>query len=126
METVHGCRPEEVDPVAPPPEGKPARTTSFVDANLMHDMVAGRSATGICEFPNKTPIDWFSKRQDQAETATCGSEFVAARQAAERLVDPRHTLRSFGVPLDGPAWMFGDDKSAVTSSAIPHSTLSKR
>lgn len=35
-------------------------------------------------------------------------------------------LRSFGVPLDGPAWLFGDNKSVVTSSTIPHSTLAKR
>ena len=38
----------------------------------------------------------------------------------------RHTLRSFGVPLDGPAWLFGDNQSVVTSSTVPHSTLSKR
>ena len=30
------------------------------------------------------------------------------------------------VPLDGPVWMFGDNKSVVTSSTIPHSTLGKR
>ena len=32
----------------------------------------------------------------------------------------------FGVPLDGPSWMFGDNQSVVTSSTIPHSKLSKR
>jgi hypothetical protein len=31
-----------------------------------------------------------------------------------------------GIPLDGPAWMLGDNQSIVTSSTIPHSTLSKR
>ena len=126
METVCGCPPEPVDPRAPVPKGKVVRTTSFVDANLMHDAIAGRSASGIFEFLNQTPVDWFSKRQDQVETATCGSEFVVARIGTERLTDLRHTLRSFGAPLDGPAWMFGDNKSVVTSSTIPHSTLSKR
>ena len=126
MESVYGCLPEETDPKAPIPKGKPVRTTSFVDANLMHDAVTGRSATGILEYLNQTPIDWFSKRQAQVETATYGSEFMAARQATERLIDLRYTLRSFGVPLDGPAWMFGDNKSVVTSSTIPHSTLGKR
>eukprot|EP00977_Amphora_coffeiformis_P024241 scaffold15162_cov84-Amphora_coffeaeformis.AAC.1 len=51
---------------------------------------------------------------------------MAARQATERIIDLRYTLRSFGVPLDGPAWLFGDNKSVVTSSTIPHSTLGKR
>ncbi len=50
---------------------------------------------------------------------------MVARQATERLTDLRYTLRSFGVPLDGPAWLFGDNKSVVTSSTIPHSTLNK-
>ena len=35
-------------------------------------------------------------------------------------------LHSFGVPLDGPLWMFGNNKSIVMSSTIPHSTLGKR
>ena len=42
------------------------------------------------------------------------------------MIDLRHTLRSFGVPLDGPSWMFGNNKSVVTSSTIPHLTLGKR
>ena len=44
----------------------------------------------------------------------------------EQIIDLRYTLRMFGVPLDGPAWLFGDNQSVVTSSTIPHSTLSKR
>ena len=126
METVYGTPVEEIDPRAPTPKGNKVRTTTFCDANLMHDVVTGRSASGIQDFLNQTPIDWFGKRQNQVETATYGSEFMVARQAVERLIDLRHTLRSFGVPLDGPAWMFGDNKSVVTSSTIPHSTLSKR
>lgn len=51
---------------------------------------------------------------------------MAARQAVERIIDLRYTLRSFGVPIDGPAWLFGDNKSVVTSSTIPHSSLGKR
>ena len=126
MESVYGRPPEEIDPRAPPPKGKKVRTSTFADANLMHDLVTGRSASGILDFLNQTPIDWFSKRQGQVETATYGSEFMVARQAVERIIDLRYTLRSFGVPLDGPAWLFGDNQSVVTSSTIPHSTLSKR
>ena len=126
MESVYGCPPEEVDERAPPPKGKMVRTSSYADANLMHDAVTGRSASGILEFLNQTPIDWLSKRQAQVETATYGSEFMVARQAAERMIDLRYTLRAFGVPLDGPSWLFGDNKSVVTSSTIPHSTLGKR
>ena len=31
----------------------------------------------------------------------------------------------FGVPIDGPAWLFGDNKSVVMSSTLPHATLGK-
>ena len=41
------------------------------------------------------------------------------------MIDPRHTLHSFGVPLDGPSWMYFNNKSVVTSSTIPHLMLGK-
>jgi hypothetical protein len=126
MESIYGCPHEDVDPLAPTPKGKIVRTTSFADANLMHDVVTGRSASGVLELLNQTPIDWKSSCQPQVETATYGSEFMVARQAVERIQDLRYTLRSFGVPLEKEAWLFGDNKSVVTSSTIPHSTLSKR
>ena len=69
---------ETIPTNAPVPKGKPVRTSTFVDANLMHDFTTGRSVTGILHLLNQTPIEWFSRRQGQVETATYGSEFVAA------------------------------------------------
>ncbi|MGH7973991.1 MAG: hypothetical protein ACREBR_00595 [bacterium] len=60
----------------PQPKGKFVRTTTFVDANLMHDVVTGRSCTGVLHFLNQTPVEWYCKRQNTVETATYGSEFV--------------------------------------------------
>ena len=126
METPYGDAKEEIPENAPVPKGKMVRTTTFVDANLMHDVVTGRSCTGCLHFLNQTPISAFSKRQNQVETATFGSEFMAARQAVEQIIEMRQTLRMLGVPIDGPSWLFGDNKSVVTSSTLPYSTLSKR
>ena len=126
METVYGNPQEKVPHDCPQPKGKVVRTTTYADANLLHDLVTGRSATGLLHFLNQTPIDAFSKRQNQVESATYGSEFMAARQAVEQIIDLRYTLRMFGVPLDGASWLFGDNKSVVTSSTIPHSSLNKR
>ena len=126
MHSIYGSPKEQIPDNLPPPKGKPVRTSTFVDANLMHDLTTGRSATGILHLLNQTPIDYFSKRQGQVETATYGSEFVAARTATEQIMDLRYSLRALGVPLDGPSWMFGDNGSVVTSSTIPHSRLSKR
>ena len=60
------------------------------------------------------------------ETATYGSEFVAAKTATEQIMDLTNTLRYLGVPIMTKAYMFGDNKSFVTSSTIPQSILNKR
>ena len=125
MYSVYDPATEEVDPMDPQPKGYVVRTTTFVDANLQHCKVTGKSATGILHFLNQTPIDWFSKRQGTVETSTYGSEFVAARIATEHIVDLRITLRSMGVPIDGPSWLLGDNQSVVTSSTIPQSVMAK-
>eukprot|EP00957_Ditylum_brightwellii_P053256 4038058-Ditylum_brightwellii.AAC.1 len=110
MYSIYGTPQEDVpEGMFPPPKGKLVRTSTFVDANLMHDLTTGRSCTGILHLINQTPFDWFTKRQSQVESATYGSEFMAARQATEQIIDLRFTLRSLGVPIDGPSWMFGDN-----------------
>ena len=64
---------------APEPLGKHVTSTHYVDAILMYEITTGRSVTGIPHMLNKTPLDWYSKKQATVETATYGSEFVAAR-----------------------------------------------
>ena len=60
------------------------------------------------------------------ETAKNGSEFVAAKTATEQIFDLGYTLRYLGVPIKSKSYMFGDNRSVVTSATLPHSTLSKR
>ena len=60
------------------------------------------------------------------ETATYGSEFVASKTATEQIIDLRHTLRYLGVPIKTKSYLFGDNRSMVTSSTLAHSTLGKR
>jgi hypothetical protein len=82
--------------------------------------------SGVLHYLNQTPIQWFAKKQNTVETASYSSEFMAARQATEQIIVLRYTLRMMGIPIDGPAWIFGDNESVVTSSTIPQSTLNKR
>jgi hypothetical protein len=114
------------DPEAPPPLGKPVQCISYVDANLFHDLTTGRSVTGVLHLVNGTPFDWFSKKQSTVETATYGSEFVAARTAAEQIIANRAAFRYLGVPISGPCFLFGDNRSVVVSGTIPQSKLNKR
>lgn len=91
--SVYGNIKEEIPKDIPKPLGKYVTLSHFVDANLFHDMLTGRSVTGILHFLNKTPIDWYSKKQSTVETATYGSEFVAARVCTEQVMDIRFTMR---------------------------------
>jgi hypothetical protein len=67
---VYGNVEELLPQDMPPALVKPVVSITYVDANLYHDMVTGRSVTGILHLINGTPIDWFSKKQDTVETAT--------------------------------------------------------
>ncbi len=112
---------------APIPLGNPMFLhTAYLDANLHHDILTGRSVSGILHMFNKTPIDWYSKKQSTIETATYGSEFMAARTATEQIISNRTALRYLGIPIQGPSFLFGDNRSVVDSSSIPQSKLSKR
>lgn len=126
MNTVYGTPKEEVPHDAPKPLGRYVQTVSYVDANLLHCLLTGRSVTATLHFLNATPVDWFSKKQATVETATYGSEFVAARTCVEQVVDLRNTLRYLGVPLREKSFMFGDNESVVNSSMTPHAKLHKR
>ena len=124
--TVYSGACEQIPHDIPKPLGKHVQTTHYVDANLHHDLATGKAVTAALHFLNQTPIDAYTKRQSTVETATYGSEFVAARTAVDQIIDIRTTLRYLGVPIRDKSYMFGDNKSVVTSSTIPNSTISKR
>ena len=77
-------------------------------------------------FCQQNTCYWYSKKQVTVETATYGSEFVAAKTATEQIMDIRQTLRYLGAPIGAKSFLFGDNRAVVTSAALPHSTLTKR
>jgi hypothetical protein len=124
--SVYGKVSELIPDDIPPPLGKPVVFTHYFDANLMHDLLTGRSVTGILHFVNQTPMDWFSKKQGTVETATYGSEFVAGRTCVEQTMDFRTTFRYLGVPIVSTSYTFGDNESMIKSSTRFDAKLSKR
>ena len=124
--SVYGNAKELIPHDIPEPRGKHITMMTFVDANLMHDVVTGKAVTGILHFLNMTPIDWYTKKQNTVETATYGSEFVVARTATEQIIDLRLTLRYLGANIREVAYLFGDNESvagprvvAEKPSAVP-------
>jgi hypothetical protein len=57
--TVHGKVKEELPKNAPKPKGRYVVTTTYVDANLYHDMLTGRSITlpPSCTFLTKPQLN---------------------------------------------------------------------
>jgi hypothetical protein len=124
--SVYGTVEELIPKDAPPPLGYKVITVTYTDSNLYHDMLTGRSVTGILHLCNQTLIDWYSKSQATLETAAFGSEFTAARIAVDQIMDLRTTLRYLGVPVNGKSYMFEYNQSVVTNCTVPHSSLNKR
>lgn len=124
--TVYGEVRELIPDDAPKPLGKRVVLSEYLDANLYHDLITGRSVTGVLHFINKTPVEWYTKKQATVETATYGSEFVAMKTGIQQTAGLRTMLRYLGVPVHGGTMVFGDNQSVITSGSLPHSQLSKR
>jgi hypothetical protein len=117
---------EELPRDMPTPRGNKVIISAFVDANHAGNVVTRRSHTGILIYVQNAPTIWFSKRQNTVEAATFGSEFVALRICKELIVALRYKLRMFGVPIDGPANVFCDNRGVVLNASVPNSTLQKK
>ena len=103
--TVCGEVKEETPNDAPRPLGNAATLTHCADANLMHDLLTGRSVIGMLHFANQSIIDWHCKKPGSAETATHGSEFAAAKNCTEQIQDLHVALRCLGVLIRGKSHM---------------------
>jgi hypothetical protein len=89
-------------------------------------MVTGRSVTAILHFLNQSPMDGYSKKQATVETASFGSEFVAARTTINQIIDLR-TLCYLGVhPIREKSYVFGDNMTVIDALSTPHAKLHKR
>jgi hypothetical protein len=107
----HPCK-EEISDDIPIPKGKSIQKTTFYDANLIFDYTTGKSATGIIHLCNKTPVDWYSSKNNPVECAT--------------IIANRIELYYLGCHIDGPTHLFGDNKSVVDTSMYPSYRLKKR
>jgi hypothetical protein len=117
---------EEVPPRMPKPRGRCITTTAFVDASHASNKVTRRSHTGFVIFVNRSPITWYSKRQNTIESSTFSSEFVAMKICVENITALRYKLRMFGVPVDEPTVVLCDNEAVVNNSSKVESTLNKK
>jgi hypothetical protein len=117
---------EAVPTNAPEPRGNPVSIHCFVDADHGGCRLTRRSQTGVIIFLNRAPVVWYSKKQNTVKSLTFGSEYVAMRTALELIEGLRYKLRMMGVPILGPANVYGDNEAVVNSTTAPESTLKKK
>ncbi len=98
----------------------------MVDSDHAGDKLTRRYCTGFLIFCNMALISWLSKQQPTIETSVFGAEFVAMKHSIETLRGLRYKLRMMGVPLTGPSFIYGDNKSQVINSSRPESNLKKK
>ena len=110
----------------PKPRGGLVTTHCFVDASHANNHANRCSQTGILIFLNRSPVIWYSKRQNTVESSTFGSEMIALKTAIEMIQGLRFKLRSFGVPIEGPTDVFCDNEAVTNAARKPEVTLSKK
>ena len=103
----------------PKPLGKHVQTTHYVDANLHHDLATGKAVTAVLHFLNQTPIDAYTKRQSTVETATYGSEFVAARTPVDQIIHIRTTFDILEFPSGTRAICLGTTDQLLPALPSP-------
>jgi hypothetical protein len=109
----------------PTPRGLGSITRVFVDADHATDNITRRSRTGFLVYLNNAPVYWFSKKQTSVETSSFGSEFAAMKQCTEYIRGLCYKLRMMGIPIEGPSYIYGDNRSVLFNTIIPDSMLKK-
>ena len=111
---------------APEPLGKPVLTTTFLDTNLLHDLITGTSVTAVLQFVNMTPGDWYSKRQATETMPLMDLVLWQLKLLLNKILEQGETLLYMVAPIKSKAFKFRDNKSVVTSSTILQPVLNKR
>ena len=117
---------EKLPPNMPQPLGNGFKLCCFVDADHTGESLTRRSRTGFIVMLNNAPIYWHPKKQTTVETSAFGSEFMAMNQEIDYLFGLRYKLRMFGILVDKPAFIYGDNQSVLINLSAPESTPKKK
>ncbi len=117
---------EAILPNMPPPLGKYVNLCMIVDSDYAGEKRTQCSRTGFIIFCNLAPIIWLSKQQATIETSVFVAEFVAMKHGIKTLRGLRYKIHTMSISLSGPTYVYGDNKSQVTNSSRPESTLKKK
>ena len=117
---------EDMPPNAPETRGQGFTISAYVDSDHAGDSVTRKSRSGFLVYCNCALVYWLTKKQGGVETSSFGAEFTAMKQCTEYIRGLKYKLRMLGIHVESPAYIYGDNKSVLVNSTIPHSTLKKK
>lgn len=123
--TSYGNPKKDILQDAPIPCGKKIVLTHYFDANLIYNILLEKSITSIIHFWNKIPMDWYSKKQLIAKTATYGHEFLASCTCFEQAIDHHNYVHYLDASLHEISFVWGNNESMINSSINPDARLHK-
>ena len=96
---------------------------TYVDADHAGDRLTRQYWSGMLVFMNSAPIYWLSKKQTSVETSSFGRELFAMKICCEYLRGLGYKLRTMGIPVSNPVFVYGDNQSVLWNTTIPFIVL---
>ena len=97
-----------------------------VEADHSGESITMISRTGYLVYLNISLVYWLSKKHISVESSPFGSEFCAMKLCCEYIHGLRYNLLMMDIPVNGPAYVYGDNQSVLFNTSIPNSTLKKK
>ena len=117
---------EALPPNIPKPLGHGFKIRCFVDSDNAGESLTRQSQTGFIVMSDNAPIYRHLKKQTSVDTSTFGNEMMAMKRAEDYIRGFRYKLRMFGIPVEEPSYMYGDNQSVLVGSTKPESTIKKK
>ena len=104
---------EAITMKAPEPQGKEVDICKFMNSDHAGGKVSHRSRNAFLIYMNIVLVQWNSKKQSTVETSVFGTEFVIIKQGTDALRGLRYKLRTMGIPISSPSYIYGYNMSVV-------------
>ena len=96
---------------------------SFSDADFASNKADRKSLTGAVVVLNGMILSWKCKKQGSVLLSTMEAEFVAASDAARKLLGARELLQELGLVIVSPMPMMIDNQAAIKNLEASHHLL---
>ena len=117
---------EEIDPKLSIPKVREFSHIFFLDSDHGHDLVTGKSITGMIGIVGSTPVVAISTKQSSLHTLAYGAEQIALKTTVDHVLEVRYFMRSMGIEVNRSTPNYVDNEGVVKSTINPSSPLNRK